>query len=110
MSNQQLRMYRIETGRLGDFVAAWQAGVEPLRRRFGFRSQAWTVPGEDLFVWLVTYDGPGSLEEADAAYYASPARAAVDPDPARWIVSNETHALDAVSADRSSGGSAPSAR
>ena len=50
------------------------------------------------------------LEEADAAYYASSARAAVDPDPAQWIVGNETRALDPVSADRSSGGSAPSAR
>ncbi len=89
-------------------MAAWTTGVLPLRRRAGFASEAWTVPEHDLFVWLVTYDGAGSFQAADNAYYASAERVALDPDPARWIVGNETRSLTPVSAARSSGGgSAP---
>jgi hypothetical protein len=108
VSGQQLRIYRIEAGRLGDFAEAWTRGVEPLRRRFGFTSQAWTVPGEDVFVWLLVHDGQGTFEAADEAYYASAERAALAPDPAEWIRENDTRALRPVSGGRSSGGdSAP---
>jgi hypothetical protein len=89
----QLRIYEIEPGRFGEFVAAWTAGVLPLRRRFGFEIAAWTVPGEDTFVWLLSYAGPGTFAEADALYYASPERAELRPDPAEWIVTNETRSL-----------------
>jgi hypothetical protein len=108
VSGQQLRVYRIEAGHLEDFASAWKRGVEPLRRRFGFSSQAWTVPGDDVFVWLLAYDGDGTFESADAAYYASSERRAMRPDPARWIAANETHPLVPLSGGRSSaGGSAP---
>lgn len=92
----QLRIYGIELGRLDDFVAAWTAGVLPLRRRFGFEATAWMVPGEDTFVWLLSYAGPSTFAEADALYYASPERAALQPDPAEWIVTNETRWLQPI--------------
>jgi hypothetical protein len=108
VNGQQLRIYRIEAGHLDDFAEAWRRGVEPLRRRFGFSNQAWTVPGEDVFIWLVAYDGDGTFEAADAAYYASPERKALAPDPAQWIRENETRSLAPLSGGRSSaGGSAP---
>ena len=108
MSDQQLRIYRIEAGHLEEFSDAWTRGVEPLRRRFGFSSQAWTVPAEGVFIWLVAYDGEGTFEAADAAYYASSERKALAPDPARWIEANETRSLVPLSGGRSSvGGSAP---
>jgi hypothetical protein len=84
--DSQLRVYRIADGHLDDFVAEWRAGVLPLRERFGFRIEAWTDAAESTFVWVVRYDGPETLEEADREYYASPERAALEPDPARWIV------------------------
>jgi hypothetical protein len=108
VSGQQLRIYRIAAGHLDEFVDAWERGVEPLRRRFGFSSQAWTVPGEEVFIWLVAHAGDGSFEAADAAYYASSERKALAPDPARWIESSETRPLRPLSVGRSSaGGSAP---
>jgi hypothetical protein len=111
MSNAELRVYRIEAGHLDDFVSAWRGGVEPLRRRFGFTSRAWMLPRQSLFVWLVAYDGKGTFEAADAAYYASPERASLDPDPRQWIVANETGSAVPLSGGRSSAGdSAPSAR
>lgn len=89
----QLRIYRIARGHLEDFVRAWSAGVLPLRREFGFEIQAWTDVSGDRFVWLVRWRGPGSLADADAAYYASPDRKALEPDPAQWIVANDTFDL-----------------
>ena len=113
MSRSQLRIYEIEAGRLEEFMAVWSAEVRPLRRRFGFESAAWTVAEENLFIWLVTYRGERSFEDADTAYYASPERQAIRPDPAQWIVRNETRWLRPVSAAEPApgrGGSAPSAR
>jgi hypothetical protein len=82
----QLRDYRIAPGRLDEFVAAWHAGVVPLRRRHGFRVLAWSIPKESRFVWMLGYAGPQTFEEADDAYYEAPERVALTPDPAQWVV------------------------
>jgi hypothetical protein len=96
-SRTQLRMYQIAPGRLGDFVREWRSAVVPLRARFGFRvERAWTVESADTFVWIVTYDGEGSFEDANAAYYESPERKAVQPDPARHIAEAKTWMLESV--------------
>jgi hypothetical protein len=96
VTRTQLRIYDIEPGRLESFVAAWTAGVAPLRARFGFAVEGWVVPGEDRFVWLVTYHGPETFEAADERYYASPERQRLDPDPAQWVVGQTTLWLDPV--------------
>ena len=68
----------------------WQRLIAPLRRRYGFEiAGAWTVNEADRFVWILRYAGPKSWQEADAAYYASPERAAIQPDPARHIEKTE---------------------
>ena len=85
MAEWQLRDYTIEDGHLDDFLEAWTAGVLPLRRRFGFEIQAWSVAEDSRFVWTVRYDGPGSYEDADRAYYASPERQSMTPNPSQWI-------------------------
>jgi len=83
----QLRDYRIRAGELDRFVDEWRAGVAPLRRAAGFEiAGAWTIPEEDRIVWLLVHPGEwDAFGEADAAYYASPERAALVPDPARLI-------------------------
>jgi len=96
MAEWQLRDYTIQEGRLDDFVSAWTAGVLPLRRRFGFEIRAWKVLEDSRFVWVVRYDGPGTYEEADRAYYASPERRAVDPDPSQWIAEQRVAWLSPV--------------
>ena len=95
----QLRVYQIAPGHLDDFVSAWTEGVLPLRRTFGFEIDAWTEVDGDRFVWLVRWPGPGSLAEADAGYYASAERRALEPDPAQWIIGNETFAVRALGDD-----------
>jgi len=87
----ELRVYRIRDGSLGDFVSEWREHVLPLRRAAGFEVIGpWTGVGGE-FVWLIGHD---DLERADAAYYESPGRRAVEPDPARHIVGVQTWRLE----------------
>ena len=81
-----LRIYTIRPGELDDWVAEWRAHVLPLRRRLGFEVLgAWVSEEESTFTWLLGYAGADGIGAANAAYYASPERAALDPDPARHI-------------------------
>ena len=88
----QLREYRITHGELDRFVAEWREHLAPLRREIGFTiPAAWTVPDESRFIWLLVHDGDwAAFEQADAAYFASPGRAAISPDPARLIEEQRT--------------------
>jgi hypothetical protein len=68
------------------FVDAWQAGVVPLRERFGFQVEgAWVLEDSDEFVWILSYEGEDSFAAADAGYYGSAERAHLRPDPAQYI-------------------------
>jgi hypothetical protein len=87
----QLRMYRAKEDELDAFVDEWRAYVLPLRRAQGFDVLGPWVAEDGQFVWLV---GKDDLVAADAAYYASPERAAIDPDPARHIESTQTWLLE----------------
>ena len=74
MKRWQLRLYRVEPGRMDDWVDEWRTHVLPPRESMGF---------EVLGPWA-----------ADAAYRASPERAALQPDPARLLVDVQTFLLD----------------
>lgn len=85
----QLRIYTINRGQLDDFVQAWSAGVLPLRRKLGFRVDgAWVLRERNEFIWVLSTDGP-DFAAKDNAYYASPERTALDPDPAPLIARAE---------------------
>jgi len=91
----QLRTYRVKPGEMDDWVAEWRQHVVPLRRAKGFEVfGGWRGERDDTFVWIVGYEG--SFAEADAAYYASPERAAISPDPARHLGNVETRMLRRV--------------
>jgi hypothetical protein len=80
----RLRIYEVKQGEMSAWVDEWSRLIRPLREKLGFHVLgAWA--SDDTFVWLLGYDGPGGYEAADAAYYASPERAAIDPDPARHL-------------------------
>ncbi len=93
----QLRIYTINKGKLDDFVKAWREGVYPLRQKFGFKIEgAWIIKERNEFVWMMSYDGPEDWINHDAAYYASPERAALNPDPAQYIAKAEHWFMEAV--------------
>ena len=84
----RLRIYTVKAGAMPTWIDEWRRLVRPLREKLGFEVVgAWASEDEDTFVWLLGYDGPGGYEAANVAYYASPERAALDPDPARHLAS-----------------------
>ncbi len=97
----QLRMYTIKEGKMAEWLDGWTRGVLTLRRKFGFRVDgAWVVPDENRFIWILSYDGTDGFEARDAAYYDSPERKSMTPDPAPLIEKAEsrfvTAAMDAT--------------
>jgi hypothetical protein len=89
----RLRIYEVKQGEMEAWVDEWSGSIRPLRERLGFHVLgAWASEQSNTFVWLLGYDGPEGYESADAAYYASPERAGIAPDPARHLAS--TRELD----------------
>jgi NIPSNAP protein len=93
----QIREYTVKSGQMGEWIEEWKSRIVPLRRRHGFEILgAWTVKGTDQFVWIISYDGSKSWEDANANYYQSPERKAIDPDPARHLAHTETRLMSSV--------------
>jgi NIPSNAP protein len=87
----QLRRYMVAAGQMERWLGEWRDRVRPLREGHGFEVVgAWVVEESSEFVWVIAYDGEGTFAEADAAYYGSPERAALEPDPARHLVEVRT--------------------
>ncbi len=96
----QLRMYTIRPGEMAAWLEEWGGQIAPLRRRLGFEIlAAWTAES-DQFIWILRYSGPKTWEEVDAAYYASPERTRMQPDPARHIATSEHRFVSAVDVKR----------
>jgi NIPSNAP len=86
----ELRLYTVKPGEMEEFVAEWKASILPLRRAFGFEVIGpWIARNEDLFIWILGYSGPGGFAAADADYYESEERKALDPNPARHLAKSE---------------------
>ena len=97
MKTTQLREYTIKPGQLDAFATVWRNGVRPLRRKMGFVVEgAWTIPSEEKFLWVVSYDGADGWDEANTRYYDSSERKALDPDPASFIAAQRTVLIDQV--------------
>src|SRR5262245_3879464 len=93
----QLRMYTIKEGQMDEFVKGWSKGIYPLRLQQGFKVDgAWVMKDENKFVWILTYDGPDSWDARNKAYYESPERKALNPDPAQLIDKIEEHFITSV--------------
>jgi NIPSNAP len=93
----QLRTYTINKGALEQFVAEWKTQLVPLREKLGFTVlEAYTVPGTNQFVWIMGYDGTQTWEDADRAYFESPERKAMDPNPGRLIARMEHEFIERV--------------
>ena len=90
----ELRRTRIRSGCVDECLRAWLDQVPDLRRRFGFELVgAWMVDGSEELVWILSYDGADGFDAADARYYASVERAALDPDPAQWFEASEAQRM-----------------
>jgi hypothetical protein len=85
----QLRSYLVKPGEMDEWLTEWRENVVPLRRKLGFEiAGAWVIEDENRFVWIVGCEG--DFQARDEAYYSSPERRAIDPDPARHLDEVET--------------------
>jgi hypothetical protein len=90
----RLRDYQVRPGELEEWLAEWREQVYPLRLARGFEVVgAWVGREENRFVWIIGHD---DFQAANDAYYASPERAAMDPDPARHLARVEETRLEQV--------------
>jgi hypothetical protein len=93
----QIREYTIKPGEMHEWLGEWRSKIVPLRQSHGFEVLgAWTVDGTDRFVWIISYKGPKSWEQANDDYYSSPERKAMDPDPARHLAKTDTRFMTTV--------------
>ena len=93
----QLREYTVKPGEMAEWIEEWRSRVVPLRIKAGFEVLgAWTVDGTDQFVWIIGYGGPKSWQEAEAGYYGSPERKALQPDPARHLAQTSARLMTSV--------------
>ena len=96
MPGTQLRRYEIKPGEMDDFLVAWR-GVVAIREQFGFRVVfAYVNEEANEFVWAVAHDG--DFDAAAEAYYASPEREAVNPNPVDNIATMHVHMVERADA------------
>ena len=89
-------MYTVKPGAMEAWLAEWRAHVLPLRLKLGFAvPAAWVVEDQDRFVWVLEYAGD-DYEAANEAYYASPERRAIVPEPTRHLEATEHWPLRSV--------------
>ncbi|MFF3558328.1 NIPSNAP family protein [Streptomyces tsukubensis] len=91
----QLRTYTVREGLLDEWVERWRTDIVPLRRKLGFTVDgAWVDRERNQFVWLLSYEGPGTFAEGNAAYWASPARAAMGLDPGDYLLHTDDRTVE----------------
>lgn len=90
----QLRIYKVKSGSMADFVALWRDHIVPAREAHGFKVEgAWNNDDEGDFVWVVQHD---DFEAAEDRYYASDERASIPTDPATFLEGSDIRMLDAL--------------
>jgi hypothetical protein len=97
MRTYQLRRYVVNLGELDAFVEEWRRELVPLREKFDFRIEgAWIIRDEHRFVWLLSYEGDDGFDAGNERYLRSPARMALQPDPARYLAETEMTLMESV--------------
>jgi len=92
----QLRRYDVAEGKMDEFLSIFPAVVDA-RRSVGFAVVgAWANREDNTFVWIVSTDAPGGIDALAKAYYSSPLRAAITPEPASLLDKIETTLLQEV--------------
>jgi len=91
----QLRTYSVRPERLDEWVELWRTRVVPLRRSHGFEIHgSWVDRERSTHIWVISYEGDRSFEEANAAYWASPERKRLGVDPTEFLVGEDIRTVE----------------
>jgi hypothetical protein len=97
LTTTQIRTYSVRPDRLDEWVTKWRTLVVPLRRKFGFEVPgSWVDRDRSDHIWVISYDGADSFEDANARYWASPQRKAMGLDPSRFLLAEQVRQVEAV--------------
>lgn len=90
----QLRIYDIAPGRMEEFAAKVASDVIPARKKYGFGVIGpWVNEADNQYVWLVSYDGELSWDDAVTRYMSSPERSGMGWDPMDYIEKMDTRLM-----------------
>jgi hypothetical protein len=93
----ELRVYTIKKGEMANWIGEWRRYIYPLRVKFGFTVLGpWVIKSTNQFVWILGYGGREGFKSRDGAYYASAARKAITPNPARLIEQPQQWYMSAI--------------
>ncbi|GAA2723994.1 NIPSNAP family protein [Actinocorallia aurantiaca] len=93
----QLRTYTIREGLLEEWAEKWRELIVPLRLKLGFELPgAWLDHERSRFIWVISYEGEDSFEEANERYWASPEREAMGLDPFAYLVDRDVRVVENV--------------
>jgi hypothetical protein len=88
----QLRLYGVHEGEWDAWISEWRERILPLRLAEGFEVLGPWRTEDGRFAWMIGHEDFAAA--AAAAYFASPERAELDPDPARHLSTQETILLE----------------
>ena len=95
----EIHIYTINAESLDAFAAEWRSSIKPLRQKFGFAVEGgWKVAVTNQFVWLLSHADAENWVTNNEAFYQSPERRALSPDPARHIARVEKYFVESVAA------------
>lgn len=93
----QLRIYSIRPDRLDEWIDKFHRLVVPLRQELGFKVESsWVDREHSQHIWIISYSGDTSFDEANVAYWASQKRDKLGVDPSQFLIGEETHTIEPV--------------
>lgn len=91
----QIRTYTVRPERLDEWVDRWRTLVVPLRRQFGFEVHgSWVDRERGEHIWVISYSGTDSFDEANARYWASAEREALGLDPSQFLIGEQVRQVE----------------
>ncbi|GGL15880.1 NIPSNAP family protein [Mangrovihabitans endophyticus] len=90
----QIRTYDVRPDRLEEWITKFHNLIVPLRHELGFHIDgSWIDYERSQHLWVMTYDGTQTFADANAAYWASPKRAALGIEPSDYLTAEESRTV-----------------
>ena len=93
----QLRIYTINRGMLDSWLKLFEEHIRPIHQGLGIPIEAsWVNADRTEFLWVRSFNSVEEIPEKEAAYFASPGRAALGDLPTSHIAKMEVRVIEKV--------------